>query len=64
MVTGVQTVLFRSLEALTHLRRLRLKEDGNGTLKIYLNSDIADDFGEKSTVQMTSEQIDTVCKGA
>ena len=40
------------------------KEDGNGTLKIYLNSDIADDFGEKSTVQMTSEQIDTVCKGA
>ena len=40
------------------------KEDGNGTLKIYLNSDIADDFGEKSTVQMASEQIDTVCKGA
>lgn len=40
------------------------KEDGNGILKIYLNSDIADDFGEKSTVQMTSEQIDTVCKGA
>jgi hypothetical protein len=42
----------------------QVKEDGNGTLKIYLNSDIADDFGEKSIVQMTSEQIDTVCKGA
>ena len=40
------------------------KEDGNGVLKIYLNPDIADDFGEKSTVQMASEQIDTVCKGA
>ena len=40
------------------------KENGNGTLKIYLNPDIADDFGEKSTVQMASEQIDTVCKGA
>ena len=40
------------------------KEDGNGALKIYLNPDIADDFGEKSTVQMASEQIDTVCKGA
>ena len=40
------------------------KEDGNGALKIYLNPDIADDFGEKSIVQMASEQIDTVCKGA
>lgn len=40
------------------------KENGNGTLKIYLNPDIADDFGEKSTVQMASEQIDTVCKEA